>query len=91
MKNPFEKDNSNLVVPIIIGAAAAAAIAYLFVTESGAETRNRIADSVDKGWDTLKKKIPAEKISELKDKVSDTVSSIIGSSENNNEATAQEA
>ncbi|WP_345949252.1 YtxH domain-containing protein [Mucilaginibacter sp. PAMB04274] len=79
MKNPLEKDHNNLVIPILLGAAAVAAVTYLFVTESGSEVRGRIADNLNKGWDTLKEKIPAEEISAFKDKVSDTVSTAVKS------------
>ena len=77
MNNPLEKDNSSLIVPIIIGAAAAAAITYLFVTEHGKELRGQIAETASKGWEDLQEKIPftADDVTALKDKIVDQVSS----------------
>ncbi|WP_121812342.1 hypothetical protein [Mucilaginibacter kameinonensis] len=38
MKNPFKKeDNTGLIVAVAAGALVAGALAYLFLTESGAE------------------------------------------------------
>lgn len=38
MKNPFEKENHNgLIAAAIIGGLAAAAVAYLFLTDDGEE------------------------------------------------------
>jgi hypothetical protein len=43
MKNPFEKeDHTALIAAIAIGAVTAGAIAYLYLTESGGETREAI-------------------------------------------------
>jgi len=43
MKNPFKKhDNTLLIAGIAIGAAAAS-LAYLFLTESGSAVRKRVA------------------------------------------------
>jgi gas vesicle protein len=81
MKNPLKKDSNDLLIPVIIGAAAAAAIAYLFITESGSEVRGRIAENLNKGWDTVKDKFPvsAEDIAAVKDKVVDSVSGAVAS------------
>jgi hypothetical protein len=43
MKNPFVKqDNTALIVAIAAGAVTAGAIAYLYLTESGAQARENI-------------------------------------------------
>ncbi|MCQ6957079.1 hypothetical protein [Mucilaginibacter aquariorum] len=49
MKNPFEKENHNgLIAAAIIGGFAAAALAYLFLTEEGeerfAEIKHKVKD-----------------------------------------------
>lgn len=79
MKNLLEKENSNIVVPIVIGAAVAAAVTYLFVTEHGKELRGQIAEGATKTWSDLQEKVPftAEDISALKDKITDKVSSVV--------------
>jgi gas vesicle protein len=38
MKNPFEKENhTGLIAALVVGGIAAAALAYLFLTENGEE------------------------------------------------------
>lgn len=42
MKNPFEKqNNTGLIAAILLGSVAAAAAAYLFMTEDGADVRGK--------------------------------------------------
>jgi len=42
MKNPFEKDNNiGLIAAILLGSVAAAAAAYLFLTEDGGDVRGK--------------------------------------------------
>jgi hypothetical protein len=53
MKNPFEKKNNTALIALgITGAAAAGAIAYLYLTDNGSSTRNKIShtlsDEIDK-------------------------------------------
>ncbi|MES2807726.1 MAG: hypothetical protein V4619_03830 [Bacteroidota bacterium] len=57
MKNPFAKRSNNaaLIALGITGAAAAGAIAYLYLTESGNNTRDKISDTVGKEVDKLAK------------------------------------
>jgi len=60
MKNPFVKENTNAVIALsLIGSIAAAAAAYLFLTESGATMRGN-----------AKRKVKAK----IKDKASGLVS-----------------
>lgn len=43
MKNPFKKeDHTGLIVAVAVGAVAAGGLAYLFLTESGSETRDAV-------------------------------------------------
>jgi hypothetical protein len=46
MKNPFKKEKRTPVVFLFV-AIAAAAVAYLFITEDGAEARAKIADNLN--------------------------------------------
>lgn len=47
MKNPFEKENNNaLIAAIVIGGIAAAALAYLFLTESGEEVLDNLKHKI---------------------------------------------
>jgi hypothetical protein len=47
MKNPFKKQNNTALIAIgVTGAAAAGAIAYLYLTDSGSNTRNKLSDSL---------------------------------------------
>ncbi|MGY3214989.1 hypothetical protein [Mucilaginibacter sp. HD30] len=51
MKNPFKKkDNTLLIAGIAIGAAAAS-LAYLFLTESGIAVRQQLAGYFGQGQD----------------------------------------
>lgn len=55
MKNPFEKKNNHsaIIALGITGAVAAGAIAYLYLTDSGSNTRDKISDTVSKEVDKL--------------------------------------
>ena len=47
MKNPFKKDNHTaLIGAIVIGAVAAGAIAFLFLTEMGDDTRKSLKKKI---------------------------------------------
>ena len=67
---------SSLIVPIIAGAAAAAALTYLFATEDGAELRGKLSDNLDKGLDNLKERFPeaGEQLIAFKDKFMENLS-----------------
>jgi hypothetical protein len=62
MKNPFKKQNHNgLIATLVIGSIAAGAIAYLYFTETGNETRKHLkkkakAKAKDLAADILSKK-----------------------------------
>ncbi|MGF7081579.1 hypothetical protein [Mucilaginibacter sp. UYCu711] len=54
MKNPFVKQNNTALIALgITGAAAAGAIAYLYLTDSGNTTRNKISDTISGEIDKL--------------------------------------
>lgn len=54
MKNPFVKQNNTALIALgITGAAAAGAIAYLYLTDSGNNTRNKISDTISGEIDKL--------------------------------------
>jgi len=46
----------NLLLPLLIGAAATAAIAYFLISEDTAEMRGELAENLGKTWDKLKDK-----------------------------------
>jgi len=51
MKNPFVKqDHTFLIASIAVGSLAAGAAAYLFLTESGAETREKLFGKIKEGF-----------------------------------------
>jgi hypothetical protein len=47
----------NLLLPLFIGAAATAAIAYFLISEDTSELRGQLAGNLGKGWDKLKDKV----------------------------------
>jgi len=55
MKNPFKKQRNHtaLIALGVTGAAAAGAIAYLYLTDNGTETRNKISDSLSETIDKI--------------------------------------
>jgi hypothetical protein len=59
MKNPFKTQKNNVLVPVVIGLAAAGAIVYLLLADDTADLRGKITDNLDKSWRTVKEKVPA--------------------------------
>ena len=54
MKNPFEKnDHKVLIAGIVIGTAVAGAVAYLFLTETGAQVRQQLTGHIDRMRDAF--------------------------------------
>jgi hypothetical protein len=50
MKNPFEKTNNNgLIAAAVIGGLIAAVLAYLFLTDDGAEMLDNLKHKVKEG------------------------------------------
>lgn len=70
-------DNSKVVVALLAGLAAGAALGLLFAPEKGSDTRDRLGESLKDLGDSIKEKAATEidNLSGLKDKV---VSSIKG-------------
>ncbi len=70
-------DNSKVVVALLAGLAAGAALGLLFAPEKGTDTRDRLSDSLKDFGDSVKERAATEidNLSGLKDKV---VSSIKG-------------
>lgn len=49
MKNPFVHENkSGLIVAVLLGSIAAGALSYLFLTDSGTETREKLKKKTKK-------------------------------------------
>ncbi|WP_462264617.1 hypothetical protein [Mucilaginibacter sp.] len=76
METPEQKDTANPIVPLLIGAAAGAAIAYFFASENS-ESGSKLSETLNKGWEALKEKAPfiEEEFNSLKDRILDTVKS----------------
>ena len=58
-------DKTKLLLPILIGAAAAAGIAYLLISEDTAELREELEESLGKVWGSLKDKA-LDKVADLR-------------------------
>ena len=68
MKDPLDKNKSQVLIPVLVGAAAAAALAYFLLSEDTAELREELGESLAKVWDSFKDKA-MEKVSTLQSKV----------------------
>ncbi|WP_207429238.1 YtxH domain-containing protein [Pedobacter sp. SYSU D00535] len=76
-------DNTKVLLALLAGAAAGAALGILFAPEKGSETRDRLNDALKNLSDTIKDRA-AEEIENLtafKDKVVDEVKTRFASSE----------
>ena len=64
-------DNSKVLVGLLVGLAAGAALGLLFAPEKGSETRDRLSQSLKDLGDSIKDKAADEinNLSNLKDKV----------------------
>lgn len=79
MNNPLEKKDNNLVLPIILGAAAAAAITYLLISEDGTEIREKISATVKDGWKSVQEQLPfsAEDLDGLKSTLTEKFANVL--------------
>ena len=68
MKDPLDKNKSQVLIPVLVGAAAAAALAYFLLSEDTAELREELGESLAKVWDSFKDKAMG-KVSTLQSKV----------------------
>lgn len=73
MKNPLERNRSQVLIPVLVGAATAAALAYFLISDDTAELRDELGESLGKVWDNFKDKA-MDKISSVKDTAEKTAS-----------------
>ncbi|HEY4194106.1 MAG TPA: YtxH domain-containing protein [Mucilaginibacter sp.] len=76
-------DNSKVVVALLAGLAAGAALGILFAPEKGMETRDKLTESLKKLGDSIRDTAATEidNLVGLKDKVVDNIKSKIKSTE----------
>jgi gas vesicle protein len=76
-------DNSKVLIALLAGAAAGAALGILFAPEKGSETRDRLSDALKNLGDTIKDRAAEEieNLASLKDKVVDNVKTRFASAE----------
>ena len=56
MKNPLERNRSQELTPVLVGAAAAAALADSLISEDTAELRDELSESLGKVWTNFRDK-----------------------------------
>ena len=76
-------DNSKVLVGLLVGLAAGAALGLLFAPEKGSETRDRLSQSLKDLGESIKDKAADEinNLNNLKDKVVTSVKSKLRQSE----------
>ena len=67
MENPLENKKSRVLIPVLVGAAAAAGIAYFLLSEDTAELRDELGESLTKIFHNFKDKA-MEKVAGLQSK-----------------------
>lgn len=77
-------DNSKVLLGLLAGLAAGAALGLLFAPEKGSETRDKLSQSLKDLGDSIKERAADEidNLNGLKDKIVDVVKSKISSAEN---------
>ena len=77
------KDNSKILAALLAGLAAGAAIGILFAPERGAETRDKLSDSLKNLGDSIKDRAAdeIENLSSFKNKVVDNIKSKLRTAE----------
>lgn len=70
-------DNSKVLVGLLVGLAAGAALGLLFAPEKGSDTRDKLSQSLKDLGDSIKDKAADEinNLTSLKDKVVDSLKS----------------
>jgi gas vesicle protein len=76
-------DNTKVIVALLAGIAAGAALGILFAPESGTETRDKLSESLKNLGDSIKETAAAEidNLVGLKDKVVDNIKSKVRGAE----------
>lgn len=76
-------DNTKVVVALLAGLAAGAALGILFAPDSGEETRDKLSESLKKLGDSIKETAATEidNLVGLKDKVVDSIKTKINGAE----------
>jgi gas vesicle protein len=76
-------DNSKILIALLAGLAAGAAIGLLFAPEKGSETRDKLSDSLKNLGDSIKEKAAVEidNLTDFKEKVVDNIKSKIKQAE----------
>ena len=76
-------DNSKVVVALLAGLAAGAALGILFAPEKGTETRDKLTESLKKLGDSIRETAANEidNLVGLKDKVVDNIKSKLNNTE----------
>ncbi|WP_407429947.1 YtxH domain-containing protein [Arcticibacter sp.] len=76
-------DNSKVLVALLAGVAAGAALGILFAPERGTETRDRLNDALKNLGDTIKDRAAEEidNLSSLKEKIVENLKTTLGSAE----------
>lgn len=76
-------DNSKVVVALLAGLAAGAALGILFAPEKGAETRDKLTESLKKLGDSIRETAATEidNLVGLKDKVVDNIKNKVKNNE----------
>ncbi|MBC7616527.1 MAG: YtxH domain-containing protein [Pedobacter sp.] len=77
-------DNSKVLIALLAGLAAGAAIGLLFAPEKGSETRDKLNQSLKDLGDSIKDKAAEEinNLTSLKDKVVDSIKDKLRNVEN---------
>ena len=77
------KDNTKVVVALLAGLAAGAALGILFAPSKGDETRDKLAESLKNLGDSIKETAAAEidSLVGFKDKIVDRIKSKVKSAE----------
>jgi gas vesicle protein len=77
-------DNSKVLIGLLAGLAAGAALGLLFAPEKGSDTRDKLSQSLKDFGDSIKDKAADEinNLTNLKDKVVDSIKSKLRDVEN---------